>query len=364
MRVPRVVILRGHHTNAAELRPWELLADRFDTTCLVTGSTEADLADLRLPIARVGARRDVLPRGRVFDLAVRIPGDGYRDLEPHLRGADIVHSAELGVWFSRQPALLKQRQDFRLVLTVWETIPLVDAYRTSRAGRYRSETIGAVDLFLATTERARASLLLEGIAPDRVVVCHPGVEVERFASTPRATDGYVLSPGRLVWEKGHQDVLRAVAAIRRGLVEGAEAPSVLIVGAGRDEARLRRHAADLGVADLVEFRRVPYADMPSVYTGAACVVLASLPVWHWEEQFGMVLAEALAAGVPIIAAMSGAIPEVLDGTGALVAPGDWLGIARAIAAPPEPAPRSFMERYSARAAAERIAAAYERVLAT
>jgi glycosyltransferase involved in cell wall biosynthesis len=75
-----------------------------------------------------------------------------------------------------------------------------------------------------------------------------------------------------------------------------------------------------------------------------------------------VLAEAMAAGVPIVAAASGAIPEVLDGHGALVYPGDWLGIARAIAAPPEPAPRALAERYSAAAAADRIAAAYERVL--
>ena len=101
MTRPRVLLLRGHHTNTAELLPWALLADRFDVTCLVTGRSEADVADLPLAQVRVGARRDLLPRGRLFDLAVRVPGDGYRELERHLTGADIVHSAEVGVWFSR-----------------------------------------------------------------------------------------------------------------------------------------------------------------------------------------------------------------------------------------------------------------------
>jgi glycosyltransferase involved in cell wall biosynthesis len=357
-----VVLLRGHHTNATELRPWELLSDRFDVTAAVTASTPGELGDLRLAHERIRARRDALPRHRLFDLAARVPGDAYRDLERHLRGAAVVHSAELGVWFSRQPALLKERLGYRLVLTVWETIPLLGAYRTARARRYRDETIPAVDLYLATTERTRASLLLEGVPAERIAVCPPGVELDRFTAAQRAPGSLVLSPGRLVWEKGHQDVLRAVAAIRRGLVDAGEAPRVLIVGAGPEEDRLRRYASELGVGDLVEIRRVDHGEMPSVYSGAACVVLASLPVWHWEEQFGLVLAEAMAAGVPIVAAASGAIPEVLAGHGTLIRPGDWLGIARAIAAPPEPAPRELAERYSAAAAAERIAAAYDRVL--
>ena len=62
--------------------------------------------------------------------------------------------------------------------------------------------------------------------------------------------------------------------------------------------------------------------MPSVFAGASCVVLASLPTKTWEEQFGLVLAEALAAGAPVIASSSGAIPEVLEGSGApLFTPG-------------------------------------------
>ncbi|HOU94397.1 MAG TPA: glycosyltransferase, partial [Polyangiaceae bacterium] len=73
---------------------------------------------------------------------------------------------------------------------------------------------------------------------------------------------------------------------------------VLIVGVGPEEERLRALAADLGVADAVEFRGwVPYDELPAVYAQASCLVLASLAVEFWEEQFGMVLAEAMAVGL-------------------------------------------------------------------
>jgi glycosyltransferase involved in cell wall biosynthesis len=359
MMRPRVILLRGHNVNPWELRPWEVLADRFDVRVLVTGSNRFDASSLRLQREPVRALRDLVRS----DLAVKAPGDRYLGLERALAGADLVHSAELGVWFSHQPAVLKERLGFRLVLTVWETIPLRATYRAFRGRAHREATIPRVDLFLAATERARECLLLEDVAAERIEVCPPGVDVERFAGGGRgAPERLVVSPGRLVWEKGHQDVLRALAALRRGLVAG-EPPRLLIVGAGPEEGRLRRYADDLGVGDLVELRGdVPYAEMPGVFGRAACIVLASLATPLWEEQFGMVLAEAIAAGVPVVAAASGAIPEVVGESGVLVRPGDWLGLARALAGPLRPPDPALAERYSAHAAAERIALAYDRVL--
>jgi glycosyltransferase involved in cell wall biosynthesis len=86
----------------------------------------------------------------------------------------------------------------------------------------------------------------------------------------------------------------------------------------------------------------------------------------------MVLAEAMAAGLAIVTTTNGAIPEVLSGAPAdLVAPGDWLGIANALAAGPLTRPpgtriaypRELVDRYSTTAAADRLAAAYDMLLA-
>ena len=356
MSRPQVVLLRGHNVNPWELRPWELLADRFDVRVLVTGSNRFDVSSLGLRREPVRALRDLVRNDR----AVKGLGDRYLGLGRALAGADLVHSAELGVWFSHQPAALKEQLGFKLVLTIWETIPFRATYRAFRGRAYRAATIPRVDLFLAATERARECLLLEDVPPERIEVCPPGVD---FAPRGGEPERLVVSPGRLVWEKGHQDVLRALAALRRGLVPG-EPPRLLIVGSGPEEGRLRRYAADLGVSDLVELRGdVPYDEMPSAFARAAWVVLASLPTPLWEEQFGMVLAEALAAGVPVVATESGAIPEVVGDSAVLVRPGDWLGLARALAGPAPPVNPALVERYSARAAAGRIARAYDRVLA-
>lgn len=381
--------MRGHQATPWELRPWTLLTDRFDVAYLRTPSNRYDVDDIALEPLEVRTFRDRFPRGRVGDFLGSALGDRYLDIDDQLRGADVVHAEEFGYWFAADVARRKQRVGFKLVQTVWETIPMLRAYRNREARKNRDSVIAATDLFLPATARAREGLLLEGIPDAKLLVCYPGIDAERFgAARPQSApaEHMILSPGRLVWEKGHQDVMRALAAIRHGMVEAGEAARrarILIVGSGPEEARLREHAAELGLGDAVEIRSVGYDEMPGVFASASAMVLASLPsagcllhpfdVPHcfWEEQFGMVLAEAMAARLPIVAARSGAIPEVLAGQGELFDSGDWMGIARLLASGPlaaEPGARAeydaaILERYSIEAAADRMAAAYERVLA-
>jgi glycosyltransferase involved in cell wall biosynthesis len=370
---PRVLVVRGHQVNPWELRPWEELRDRYEVSYLRSPSGWFDASAVRLPARDALTLRDALPRGRVGDLLARVPGDRYLAPARAFRGADIVHAQELGYWYSAQAARLKERLGYKLALTVWETIPFLDAYRNVRTRRYRPLVMRETDLFLAATERAAASLALEGVAPERIRVAPPGIDLERFgAPAGQPPERHlILSPGRLVWEKGHQDTIRAVAALVRGLVPlpvGVDPPFLVVVGRGPEEARLRRYAAELGVADRVELRRfVPYHEMPAVFAQASCMVLASLVQWHWEEQFGMVLAEAMAASLPIVASASGAIREVVGSDVPQIAPGDWLGLAAALASGPLARPpgtrtaydRARVERFGTAAAAERLAAAYD-----
>ena len=368
--VRRVVVLRGTAVNPWDLRPFEDLGDGYDVTVLTPPNNLYDAGSLRIrrtPVETLGGR---LPGGRAGALATRVAGERYLGLADALRGADIVHAAELGYWFSAQAARLRDALGFRLVLTVWETLPFAGAYRNLRTRPYREATLAAADLFLATTERAREALLVEGAAGERIQVAPPGIDVERFAAARAAApaaDGthLVLSIGRLVWEKGHQDLLRAVARLRR---QGRDDVRVLIVGVGREERRLRGVIRDFGLEDVVELRGwVPYEELPAVYARASCLVLASLPTPFWEEQFGMVLAEAMAAHVPVVASDSGAIPEVVGGSGTLFGAGDWVGLAEALAGGPLARPPGTrhapepdrLERYSARAAADRLRAAYD-----
>ena len=387
-RKPRVLLLRGYQATPWNLRQWEGLTDRFDVAYLATRSNMFDIGEVALERIEARALRDFLPRSQLARLVTELTGDRYMDADAEFARADIVHAEELSYWFAADAARRKNRYRYKLVLTVWETLPLLAAFRNRFARRYRRETLASADLLLAVTERARNSLLLEGVAPERIEVCPPGIDVDRFGGSASEEPGVVrhvlVSPGRLVWEKGHQDVIRALAALRRGLVAcpaGVE-PRLVIVGSGPERARLAAHARELGVGDAVDFRSVSYDDMPAVYRTASCLVLASaanaacsrylgdLPRCFWEEQFGLVLAEAMAAGLPIVTTTSGAIPEVAGESAEYVAPGDWLELARKLAAGPlARAPGTRVEhppervrRYSTAALADRLAASYERLL--
>jgi glycosyltransferase involved in cell wall biosynthesis len=385
-----VLLARGHHATQWGLQPCAQLPARYDVRLLLTRRNAYDVSRAGVATVDVRTLRDRLPRGLPGDLAAIALRDRYLNIDDHLRSADIVHSEELSLWFTADLARRKREFGYRLVVTVWETIPMLDAFRNPHARRYRRSTLEAADLYLAATERAAQALRLEGVPEERITVAYPGVDVDRFArvrdqdASPEAH--VVISPGRLQWEKGHHDVLRAIAAIKRGLVasdgEAAERLRLLIVGSGPEEGRLREHAAELGIGDAVEIRSVPYEEMPSLYARASAMVLASLPssggaLHHehlprrfWEEQFGLVLVEALAAGLPLIVSDSGAIPEVVGDSAELFAPGDWMGIARRLAEGPlaqapgtrrEP-PAERIRMFSSEAAAERIAEGYERAL--
>ena len=171
---PRVVLLRGHHANVWDLRPWERLRDEYDVAVLVTGSNVHQVEGLDLEIVPVRTPRDALPGARVAGAAAYALGERYRDLDRHLAGADIVHAAEIGTWFAAQAAGLRARMGFALALTVWETIAWRSTYRWPRERGYRRRVLAAGDHFLPATERARDALLLEGVAPERMAVVPAG----------------------------------------------------------------------------------------------------------------------------------------------------------------------------------------------
>jgi glycosyltransferase involved in cell wall biosynthesis len=382
----RVLLLRGQYANPWDLRPWGKLPDRFEVAVVVGGKNVYSTDDIPLERVPVRMLRDFLPRGTAGDALARVAGERHIGIEGELGRAHIVHASELSFWFASEAAHLKARFGYKLILTAWETIPLLEAFRNRHARRYRRATLPAADLFLAATERARDALIIEGVEPERIEVCYPGIDVARFqvpAPDPPPEDHVLVSPGRLVWEKGHQDVMRAVALIHRGVVSAPSRPKLLVVGSGPEEKRLTRYAQELGIADCVEFRSVPYEEMPSVYAQGSALVLASLPGTgcslylgdlprcFWEEQFGLVFAEAMAAGLPIVSTTSGAIPEVVGDSADLVAPGDWMALARTLAhgvlsRPPATRVEHPPERvrlYSTDAMAERLTAAYDRLLA-
>lgn len=166
---------------------------------------------------------------------------------------------------------------------------------------------------------------------------------------PAPVVGFV---GRLVPRKGALDLVKAAPAIR------AARPDVRIVIVGDDpydDEESEYATAVRASDDVVHVGRV--TDAPSILGRFDVLVLPSL-----QEPFGTVVAEAMAAGTPVVATRVDGLPELVqDGvTGALVDPGDTAALAVAVLrvlddrAAMSAAARAAAERFGADTYAERI----------
>lgn len=140
----------------------------------------------------------------------------------------------------------------------------------------------------------------------------------------------VLAIGRMVPEKGFADLVAAVALLSSGASRGAEVV-LTILGEGPERERLAHQARTLGVS-LELPGQVDLAGLRRAYAEADVVTQVSR-----REGLGLVAAEALAMGLPVVATDSGGARDVLDG---LVPVGDVKALAcqlAAVAADPEAA---------------------------
>jgi glycosyltransferase involved in cell wall biosynthesis len=191
--------------------------------------------------------------------------------------------------------------------------------------------------------------LLRTIAPDVPIdMVYAGVPDELF-DLPRRPENFLLYFGRLdVFQKGLDTLLEAFAL----LVRDRPALELRIAGRGKDAARVAAMARDLGIdGHVVMMGAVSEAERQALFAGAAVQLMPSR-----FEGFGMVAAEAMAAGVPLVAAAAGSLPEVVDAPrGGLTVPaGDARALARATARLLDaPAEREALS-VSARASAERF----------
>lgn len=131
----------------------------------------------------------------------------------------------------------------------------------------------------------------------------------------------LLSVGRLAEEKNHAGLLRAFAR----LAESCSDVGLWIAGDGPLREALLRQRAALGLDERVVFLGVRH-DVPDLMRAADVFVLSSR-----FEGFGLVVAEAMASGTPIVATDAGGVAEVLDGAGILVPVGDDAALARGLA---------------------------------
>jgi glycosyltransferase involved in cell wall biosynthesis len=171
---------------------------------------------------------------------------------------------------------------------------------------------------------------------------------DRGAEPPSDTPITVGYAGRLVTAKGVDVLVRAAARARH-------APRLAIVGAGPERANLVTLAERSGVGARTSVAAwVSSGDMAEWYRSIDVLVLPSRTTATWKEQFGRVLVEAMASGVPVVGSDSGEIPNVIGDAGVVVPEGDPDALARALDDLQSPSRR----RWLARAGRARVLAHY------
>lgn len=145
--------------------------------------------------------------------------------------------------------------------------------------------------------------------------------------------------GRFIEAKGGADLIDAAARVP-GL-------QLLFLGDGPQRAAWAQRAESKGVT--LHWRTLPHERMPQGLQAMDLLTLPSRSRAGWREQFGRILVEAMACGVPVLGSDSGAIPEVIGRWGLVFPEGDVAALSRGL--------REALRRRAALARAGRIRAA-------
>lgn len=231
---------------------------------------------------------------------------------------DIVHVEQEPESLSLlQLSFLKLVFGYRLVFVAWEN---VNPLRLGAGFRLVNYLLADAGIFgnVAALERARRLWFRRpaAVLPQYGFSVAPEAD-SRVAPVEGDSRPFRLGyAGRLVPEKGIDHLLRAV--------DGLTGVELVLAGDGplREEVRATSNARWLGNLDRDR--------MATFWDSIDALAIPSLTTRKWAEQFGRVIPEAMAQGVPVIGSSSGAIPEVIAEAGLVYEEGDAAALRAAI----------------------------------
>lgn len=187
---------------------------------------------------------------------------------------------------------------------------------------FRRFTLRKADFLIGRNAEALTVARSKGFRGPAAVVGN-GVDTELFSpgasGEPRGGErGFRIGyAGRLVEEKGLDVLVDAVGSL--------PAPCTLVLsGQGPCLQKLLK-------LPFVQWAgNVPREELPGFYRGLDALVLPSRTTSSWKEQFGRVLVEAQACGIPVVGSSSGAIPEVIGEAGLVFPEGNAAYLAVAL----------------------------------
>ena len=174
----------------------------------------------------------------------------------------------------------------------------------------RNFVMGATNLFLAGNKDGAEVMHNWNYQGQIEVMPQMGVDTDLFtpALKKKQKEVNIGFLGRLVPEKGLDTLFAAVGQLKKQNIDC----QVTICGSGASEAELRQEAELQQISDRVVWRgAVPHEAAPAELGNFDIMVLPSRSVATWKEQFGHVIIEAMAMGIPVIGSNCGEIPNVI-----------------------------------------------------
>ncbi len=331
-RLPRLAVLSHSAVEPSQRRKWELVArDGWQVLLLVPSAWPEASRWIRGAPARRG-RCETRVLGALFKgrTARWIPLGLGRELAAF--APDLVHAEEeyfgMSCWLAaREAGELGTPFSF----FTWENI--FRGYRPFQ-GRIIRRVLGAAAGAVAGNGEAGRILRRRGFRGPVAVIPQYGVDTALFRPRPRAACrralGWPVSGrvagfiGRLLPEKGVEILLRACTEAPGGM-------RAAVVGTGPHAESLRKLASVILPGRALFRGPVPHTRVPVVLGALDALVLPSLTTRGWKEQFGRILAEALACGRLALGSSSGEIPRVLGSRRLVFREGDARGLARLLA---------------------------------
>lgn len=228
-------------------------------------------------------------------------------------------------------------------------------------------TYKRVDRVITVGSGIKTELARWGVSSDRMAIISNGVDIELFHCNPKASfgvpyDEFCLFVGSLTPRKGVQYLLEAI--------EDVDDVNCVIVGDGREKEGLQSKVRALGLAKRVHFTgALPQEDISRLYSAAEFLIVPSL-----AEGLPLVIIEAMACGLPVIATRISGVTDIVRDrqNGLLVEPGNVEELRESIAALRQRADlrdamasnaqRTISEDYSWSAIARRTAKEYVRAI--
>lgn len=235
---------------------------------------------------------------------------------------DIVHVQSL---FSGMPALFSKKL-LKIPYAVWGQGS--DVYLPKGFIKWTSRMVmkNADSAIALTRDMKRA---MQDICDRDIVIVPNGINLADLSGEPRRKDEAdhgkrILFVGRLSPVKGVQYLITAMKQVHDTIPDAR----LNIIGDGREREMLEALSVQLGIQEYVEFSgKVPHEKVLSLMQQADVFVLPSL-----SEGFPMVIIEALACGLPVVASRVGGMPEIItdDTNGYLVEAKDDTAVANKI----------------------------------